>query len=147
MKATLIRHGSIPGMGTFGTLMVGGEILRTVEREWKGNMPGVSCVPAGRYTLEEHDSDSHPDVWALVNHDLGVYHYADPEAKRTAILIHIANRASELEGCIAPGLKFGTLGPDFAVHSSGAAVEKLRRILHDGMQLEIVWERHSDQGG
>lgn len=98
-------------------LVVGDVVLHTIERPWipaadhPGGTNGVSCVPAGRYALELHDSAAHPETWALVNHELGVYHLDTDIPKgqggRTVVLIHPANWASQLEGCIAPGLGRG----------------------------------------
>jgi hypothetical protein len=145
IKCKLIRYGSTP-MGTFGELHVAGHRFFTVERPWLNNEPFVSCVPAGLYALEAHDSQSHPDVWALVNHSLGVYHFDHPDAIRTAILIHVANVASELAGCIAPGTGQGCPYGKWGVTHSGDAIDKLREIL-DGeeAQLEIVWQQHGDR--
>lgn len=85
----------------------------TMERPWipmpgaRGGLSGKSCVPRGIYKLERHNSEAHPDTWALVNSDLDVIHYEDrdrPNA-RCLVLIHAANYARELRGCIAPGLR------------------------------------------
>lgn len=87
--------------------------LQTIERPWvpspqyKGGTEGISCVPAGVYRLECHNSEAHPRTWALVNPLLGVVHWPAEasEGDRTVCLIHVANYASELRGCIAPGMK------------------------------------------
>lgn len=84
---------------------------QTMERPWiesefsKGGLSGKSCVPVGEYKLERHNSEAHPNTWALVNSDLDVIHYENagrPDA-RCLVLIHVANYARELRGCIAPG--------------------------------------------
>lgn len=146
MKIKLIRYGSTP-LGTFGELHIGNEIFRTVERPWLNNAPRISCVPVGQYKLEPHDSDAHPNVWALVNHSLGVYHYADPKAKRTSILIHTANTADQLEGCIAPGTDFGIPLSTWGVINSQVALNRIRTLLagETDISLEIVWQRHGDR--
>ena len=81
----------------------------TIERPWipdpageSGGLQGRSCVPPGTYELVLHDSEAHPETWALVNTALGVTHYGP--SQRSAVLIHPANHAWELRGCIAPGL-------------------------------------------
>jgi hypothetical protein len=87
--------------------------LQTMEKPWlphpkyKGGSKGVSCVPVGEYRLECHNSEAHPRTWALVNPLLGVVHWPAEasEGDRTVVLIHTANYASELRGCIAPGMK------------------------------------------
>lgn len=87
--------------------------LQTIERPWipsptsLGGEKGRSCVPVGTYRLECHNSEAHPRTWALVNPSLNVVHWPVEGGPndRTVVLIHVANYASELRGCIAPGLK------------------------------------------
>jgi hypothetical protein len=86
-------------------------VCQTIERPWiplpgyKGGLSGKSCVPPGVYNLEVHNSEAHPRTWALVNPDLDVIHYEDPQrpALRALVLIHVANYARELRGCIGVG--------------------------------------------
>jgi hypothetical protein len=79
-------------MGTFGKMVVGDKTLYTVERPWLNNEPRKSCVPRGTYTVTRHDSPKFGDCWILegitVGHFTGI---------RTHILIHAANKASELQ--------------------------------------------------
>lgn len=121
----------------------------TIERPWVptplslGGLSGKSCVPRGIYRLERHSSEQHPDTWALVNSDLDVIHYEDrnrPNA-RALVLIHPANRARELRGCIAPGLR-RTIDADgfHMVTSSRLAMLEVRRFVlpySDAHTLEI----------
>lgn len=88
-------------MGTFGTLRLedGWECL-TVERPWAGNAPSVSCIPEGVYEIE-----------------LGTYHRGSYPAYglthvvgRSLIKIHIANLASDVQGCIGLGRDEGWIG-------------------------------------
>jgi hypothetical protein len=101
------------GICTLGTMSVNGVLLQTLERPWIGGPPGgtkgVSCVPPGLYRLVRHDTEAHPRSFALVNEELGVYHYAAPPGQqgRTACLIHVANWPSELRGCCALGMDRG----------------------------------------
>lgn len=128
------------GVCTLGTLWFAGQTWQTIERPWipslsgePGGMPGRSCVPLGVYTLWTHDSESHPQTWALVNEGLGVTHYGP--SNRTAVLIHPANTALELRGCIAPGRVRGTQ----AVYESRAAFADIKAVLPwiDGHTLTI----------
>lgn len=101
---------------TLGRLIVNGDSFHTIERPWvfEPNAPcgkkGISCVPPGIYRLIKHTSEAHPKTWALVNPSRWVYHFDEdvPAGQhglaRTEILIHSANWAAELMGCIAPGL-------------------------------------------
>jgi hypothetical protein len=114
MNLTLIRD--YKGIDcSQGKLTLPGYGAETMERPWKPHptapcgQKGVSCVPVGTYKLVRHNSENHPRTWALVNPDLWVYHWDEDvpvyqhDIARTLVLIHPANIASELRGCIAPG--------------------------------------------
>jgi hypothetical protein len=113
MRLVLTRE-STPGPDcTLGFLSVADLTLCTIERPWipgigKGGTKGISCVPKGLYRLVRHDTEAHPETWALVNEALDVVHMPgdspSPHA-RTAVLIHAANFSWELRGCIAPGTR------------------------------------------
>src|SRR5690349_3586727 len=87
----------------------------TIERPWvpSSNAPcgtkGVSCIPLGEYRVERYSSDAHPGVFSVSAPSLAVYvNEWDAPASlrgiaRTNTLIHPANWASELRGCVAPG--------------------------------------------
>lgn len=86
----------------------------TIERPWVPNPNGVrggepwrSCVPDGVYTLSPWTRPNGDKVWILYAPELGVYRTADEHAPghgRHLILIHAANWAHQVNGCIAPGL-------------------------------------------
>ena len=150
MDLKLLRHGSIPGKGTFGDI----HGFPCIEREWLNNAPNVSCVPTGTYKLVPHSSQKRHigETWALVNEPLGIYHYPDednPMIKRWGILIHIANRPEQLEGCIGVGSHWGvstgkdTL-PHWGVSSSRRAMEHFLALLSDESEhtLTIKYAEH-----
>lgn len=130
---------------TMGVLVVRDFAFQTIERAWvpdpngPAGRKGVSCIPPGQYELFPHDSEAHPKSFALVNHRLGVYHYPQdcpPETQlvyRTAVLIHAANWAHELRGCIA-------LGMTRRVSEDGWMVEKSREAMRLFHAL-VPWER------
>lgn len=111
----VLRRDDTDGKCQLGVLTVGVARFQTIELPWipapsaPCGTKGVSCIPRGRYALMTHSSESHPRTWALVNPELWVYHWdEDVPAERTGrartlCLIHIANWARELRGCIAPG--------------------------------------------
>lgn len=144
MNLTLTRHGSIPGIGTFGTLKVGEHELKTVEREDLNNTPDVSCIPDGRYDLVPHQSSTKNQkiggmCYAMINEDLGVYQYPDPSAIRFACLIHVANFPKELAGCVAPGLSWHP--SRWGVSNSTDAMRGIIELLgKDDHSLVIEWE-------
>ncbi len=137
---------------TLGWLGLSGRKWASIERPWvpntaggRGGSKGVSCVPTGEYRLEPHSTEAHPKVWALVNHQLDVYHWdADvPPSRvglgRTVVLIHVANWASELRGCIAIGktrAKDGTHG--WMIQESRDAVNELRMAIGKTVDLKLV---------
>lgn len=134
----------------FGVLTVNGAAFQTIEKPWVPvpdalcGKPGASCVPAGTYALVCHDTEMHPKTWALVNPDLGVYHLTAPAGSdglcRIACLIHPANFAFELEGCIAPGLVRSEVNGLRQVNCSRAAMGRIQELLPwvDGHILEIT---------
>jgi hypothetical protein len=126
---------------TLGVLAVAGAAFQTIERPWvpDANGPagrkGVSCIPPGTYQLIPHDSEAHPQSFALVNHRLGVYHYpheCPPETQsiyRTAVLIHAANWVAELRGCIALGMTRRFTENGWMVQKSRDAVKLLHELV------------------
>ena len=77
--------------GTHGTLSMNGqEICDTLEKGWHNNKRYLSCIPEGRYLLEEK---IHPKIGAQLALSL--------VANRETILIIPANYSlHELQGCI-----------------------------------------------
>lgn len=124
-------------------------VAQTMERPWipmpgaRGGLSGKSCVPVGDYKLVRHNSEAHPNTWALVNSDLDVIHYEDPNRPnaRCLALIHAANLARELRGCIAPGMGRSTNSEGVKmVTNSRLAMLELKRLLlpwDDSHSLEI----------
>lgn len=79
--------------GTNGAISRNGKpICYSIELPWRNNVPEVSCIPEGRYTLEK----THTEKFGWHLHLLGV-------KGRGLVMIHPANDAlKELKGCIAP---------------------------------------------
>lgn len=124
-------------------------LCQTMERPWiptplcKGGLSGNSCVPRGEYKLERHNSEAHPNTWALVNPDVDVVHYEDREHPnlRCLVLIHVANYARELRGCIATGYgRIQDSSGTWMVTQSKRALIDLKRLLPwtDEHVLEIL---------
>lgn len=110
MNIVLIRD-TFTEFETLGTIAINNQRFHTIERPWiAGNdpgedagEPGKSCVPVGTYQLVLHDTPKHPHSFALVNPALDVVHLPTP-GFRSSVLIHAANWAYQLEGCVALGL-------------------------------------------
>lgn len=116
--------------GTFGALQWNGTIhCGTLELPWKANRPTESCVPAGTYRIRRVNSPKFGNVFALMDVD-----------GRTGILIHSANKLSQLLGCIALGEQFAYLDGKPAILASGAAMKEFMDALvgYDEAILTIV---------
>lgn len=134
----LERMGSTP-WGTFGTLRLpDGAAFPTVERRWEYNAPGKSCIPAGVYTLSQRAS-------GVVSRTSGGEFKRGWEVtgvpNRSLIMIHPANWADELEGCIAPGRAHQVINGKPGVSASRAAFRDLmhRLAAREQWTLAIKW--------
>jgi len=129
---------------TLGMLEVEDKYFYTMERPWvkhdiPGGTPFKSCIPDGTYDVVPFTRSSGDEVVALVNEDLGVYLRADDRPNgegRYEILLHSANWADQLAGCIAPGLhyKIDNLGRHM-VTNSRAAMSDLMSVVGDTLTI------------
>lgn len=148
---TLERRAYTPHF-TVGKLHFNGEALWTMEAPWipdfyHGSLPFKSCVPEGTYQIMPHSSDKYPETWLFYNSALKVYPYPDdrPESLgRYVCLFHVANFASELSGCIAPGMDVGYLKrsdknrTEYGVLSSGNGMQLLAKFLRSRKSLDLT---------
>jgi hypothetical protein len=109
----------------------GALICHTIERPWLQNRVNVSCIPAGTYDLKPVNSPK-----------FGLTFEVEAVVGRTHILIHKANRPSELHGCIAPISKFGVFGNEWAGMSSKKAYDKLMSTLDKNEKHQLIIERN-----
>ena len=138
-KINLLRY-SGDSYSTIGIISEEGKedpIFHTIEKPWLFNEKNISCIPPGSYICKPHHSEKfthNPDIWEITD-----------VPGRTAVLIHVANRAEQLKGCIALGLsagymqyKDGTIKK--AVLNSSAATRELKIITNypDPFQLNII---------
>jgi uncharacterized protein DUF5675 len=125
--------------------------LFTIEKPWissraggKAGEPFRSCIGEGTYSLSPYQRPNGDKVWILSNPALDVFKLntdipADRKATgRFLILIHIANRARDVVGCIGPGRSWRT-EPDgtVMVTSSRDAMKDLHKLLDGRRNLEI----------
>lgn len=105
--------------------------LHTIERPWLGNKPFKSCIPNGCYSMARRHSEK-----------FGHHFLLRDVPGRDLILIHPANYASELEGCIAIGLAYthDCHSKAHMVTHSQDAMKLLQRELAgvDEVELNIV---------
>ena len=117
----------------------------TIELPWKANAPNISCIPAGAYALVPNDGKS---IWlfggTVTDVEANLARQPDDFTQpvvRFGVLIHPANCAHELKGCIAPGLSRGSIDGHRAVEQSRAAMEEIMWYLGwDGAQVGDVEE-------
>ncbi len=136
MKLKLITFGTEEC--TIGKLYCNDALIcKTIERRWRDNQASVSCIPEGVYKLIPTQSPKFGNSYCLVNEELGVT--LNGPSKRTHILIHSANKASQLMGCIAPVSSFGIMDGEWAGFNSRAAKVRLFAKLNgDEHELEII---------
>ena len=123
---------------TLGILTFGTRELFTLERPWKQNEARVSCIPPGHYELERHHTRRFPDHFALLGGT--VSHWPSADHPRSAILMHSANRVTQLQGCIAPGWKANFGEHPVRVEQSRTALSVLHNWIrdHDVREFHIV---------
>jgi hypothetical protein len=117
---------------TLGELIIEGcPKLYTIERPWKDNTKRESCIPEGEYGLKPHTGHVQPAIWI------------DGVPDRFAILFHSANYASELMGCIAPGLHWRTGEPPAVLNSKAAMATLMERFKAAGERgsLRVMTKR------
>lgn len=124
----LTRQPSTPE-GTFGLLddAMGNKLADTVELPWDDDKHDTSCIPAGHYICQPHNSAAHPNVWEITN-----------VPGRTGILIHNGNTIKDVLGCVAVGMGRGTVDGLPAVLNSVATLNKLRLTLPPVFNLSII---------
>lgn len=123
----------------------------TIERPWVPTplaacgKKGESCVPLGTYKLYRYSSDAFPNVWALSAPalDVCVTENEVPFGKRgiarTRCLIHPANFASELRGCVAPGKDRGKDSNGmWMVRYSRDAMNEIRNVLGQSVDIQLI---------
>lgn len=103
-------------------------ICNTIERKWLNNKVNVSCIPSGIYKCSITNSPK-----------FGTTYQVNDVNGRTHILFHKANRASELQGCIAPVTSFGIINNEWAGLNSKSAYNRLMIAAKgEDFDLEII---------
>jgi len=127
------------------------QTLFTIEKPWlpntnggKAGEPFRSCVSEGTYSLSPFTRPNGDKVWMLANPELDVFKLDTdiPKGRKGAgrflILIHAANRARDVVGCIGPGKAARTEDDGtLMVTSSRDAMKDLHKRLDGRRNLEI----------
>ena len=88
------------GKETLGRLYVDNEwVCYTIERPWLDNQRRISCIPTGTYPLFTKE---YGRFWDKYKFPIPILGNTNP---RSEILIHPANYAKDLAGCIGLGNK------------------------------------------
>ena len=150
MLLTLTRDPHQPAeYCTLGILDVSGRgKFHTVEKPWVPGPPGTvcghqgtSCVGVGVYRLSPRETEARGKHWILSAPTLGVWPMpADIPAGvygRSLVLIHAANWAHELLGCIAPGKARGIIAGEWGVSESRAAMNEIRTLIGNTFDIQL----------
>jgi hypothetical protein len=135
MLLTLTRQGTTD-QGTVGRAVLDtGEEWDTLELPWRGNLPLISCIPAGNYVA----SMTWSNRFARMLYELG------DVPNRTTIRIHSGNWAGDTEhgwrtdvdGCILLGEEVGEIEGQLALLRSRIALNDFHAATH-GMPFDLV---------
>lgn len=144
-----IKRDTYTAQETVGVLRVGESKFQTMELPWiedpnggRGGHPFLSCVAPGQYRLERHTRPSGEKAFILSNPTLDIYQIPDdiPKDKpsaRSLCLIHAANWAYELHGCIGPGKERTKQPARWMVTESRAAMNELRTLIGSDLDLQL----------
>lgn len=121
---TLLRISN--GGQTFGVLKHGDTpFALTLERGWRDNRRGESCIPDGVYTARRcrfsaeygyADSPQFGDTFVVEN-----------VPNRKSILFHKGNIVDDTHGCIIVGEEFGELNGELAVIASHKGFSEFKK--------------------
>ena len=114
---------------------------KAVELPWKDNKNNISCIPANVYDcIAINRPPKKPKDPNLPMPKIGKYAILIKNVPgRSGILIHCANRANQLLGCIAPGMMFKDLNNDgiIDVKDSTVVMEELEALMPVGTKCKI----------
>jgi len=116
--------------GTNGVFTYSGKIIcSTIELPWKQNLPGISCIPEGKYQIILRHSQKYGEC-------LGLLHVPN----RSGILVHPANYAlTELRGCIAPVLQAVAPGKGiFSKKALSKVLDVCRPVLQTNKTIHLI---------
>ena len=86
--------------------------------------------------MREITSPKFGNTYALINHALGVG-IKPGDSHRSLILLHAANKPSELQGCIAPGTSLTCFSSEWGVSYSKSALKKVMKVAEQEGILEL----------
>ena len=119
MRIIILKRIAMTDKGTFGVLITGGfPFALTLEREWKNNRRGLSCIPQGQYECARVTSPKFGETFQVEN-----------VPGRTHILFHTGNLEDDSHGCILVGEQFEKLNGIPAILASRKGFKEFMRKL------------------
>lgn len=104
---------------TFGVILNESQIpfALTLERPWRDNQKGISCILSGAYVCKRVNSPKFGITFEVLN----VF-------GRSEILFHKGNIQEDSHGCILIGEQFGVLSSEPAILAAKEGFEEFMRI-------------------
>ena len=132
MKTLTLSRAISNDKGTVGLLSHEGvPFLVTLELPYKDNQRDISCIPAGGYTCEWHNSFKFGECYRLLD-----------VKDRNEILIHAGNETKDTHGCILVGRGFGIIQvPSVYLAESKLGLEKLYSLTNKEHFRLIIEEK------
>lgn len=126
MKTVTLTRWAMDAKATHGRLAVGDESWLTVEKS--AHDPVHPCIPVGRYILK----------WDFYHKGGYAVYEITGVPGRSRCLIHAANRASDVEGCVGPGKELGIFGQEIGVTSSKPALAEFHKAMGGDKEAELI---------
>ena len=116
---TLTRLAYLP-FGTFGKLASDDGLFKcsTVEREWNGNQPFISCIPEGVYHCEKRNSPKWGETFEVMD-----------VLERDHILFHRGNWPDKFQGCIGMGKEITNVLGELGVNYSEKTIVQFKKYM------------------
>jgi len=109
----------------------------TLEKPWKENKNGVSCIPDGTYKVRKWHSEEAKEAGKSVTYN----HFQLMEVKgRNGILIHTGNYVTQIHGCVLVGSAFVDINGDgvLDLSNSSQTLAKMFNCFPDDFNLTII---------
>ncbi len=130
LKRKLNNHNLTNLAGTLGKVYDDKDnfICVSLELPDLGNQTGISCIPTGIYKCTRDETGKHQ------------YYKVNDVENRSNIEIHVANKPSELKGCLAFGDKWVIYKSEAFISNSKATLDNLLERYPKGFYLVISEE-------
>ena len=114
MKSVRIIRIEQGAEGTFGVVTIDGvAFCVSLELPWRNNQEDISCIPAGQYYCQRHNSPRFGDTFLVLDVE-----------DRDDILFHPGNWVTDTEGCLLLGQYWDKMRGDRAIKNSGKTFER-----------------------